>query len=156
MKRLYKFFTVLYIILLAVSFIYATIICWATYNLLSSKAIMDVKEVTPPFSDFLKIGFTKALVYSLALLLMVIFLLKTSLSRGQRFTIKNIIHVALWFYLVTTLCFLVHYLAYGNLEVTIALALGPEYLLPPLLWVPFPVAWLSLVVIIAAQIRKTT
>lgn len=117
---------------------------------------MDVKEVTPPFSDFLKIGFTKALVYSLALLLMVIFLLKTSLSRGQRFTIKNIIHVALWFYLVTTLCFLVHYLAYGNLEVTIALALGPEYLLPPLLWVPFPVAWLSLVVIIAAQIRKTT
>ncbi len=160
MKKLYKFFFLLFLLFLGVSFVYGTLMSWATFKVIDAKAGQGASIGPVPFGALLKAGLLQALVYSLALLLMTIFLLNRSMNNGQRFTGKHIIAVSGWFFLVTTVVYIIHYISFPdgwlvNAIVSLTKQLGPELVLPSILWCPFPLAWLSLFIILMARIKKT-
>ncbi len=156
MKKLYKFFFLLFCVFLAISFIYGTIISFLTFKVIQASATNGIKFGTVPFTSFMKFGLVQGLLYGLILLLFTIFLVNRALNNGQRFTIRSIIIVTLWFYAVTTLVYGIHYLSFptGWDFSGLFLLLGPQFILPSQLWFPFPLAWLSLFIILAARIKK--
>jgi hypothetical protein len=155
MKRLYKFLALLFLALLFVSFIYGTLASWGTYKILQATAIDGVQIGHMSFSNFIKVGFVEGLIYSLVLLLMITSLLNRSVRCGRKFTLKNIIAVALWFYLATTIVFAVHIISYTSFSFTTMLLIaGPQFSFPAYLWTPFPLVWLSLFIILFARIKK--
>ncbi len=156
MKRLYNFFFVLFLILFLVSLIYGTAISWATYKILQSTAENGIKIHPVSFSSFIKFGLVQASLYSLVLLLSIIFLMKKSIDNSRKFTVRNIIVTASWFFLITTLIFGIHIISgIDALSFSSLLLLaGPQLALPAYLWLPFPLAWLTLLIILAARIKK--
>jgi hypothetical protein len=156
MRRLYKFFFVLFIILFVLSFIYGTAISFGTYQVFNAQAGSGITFGPAPLSAFLKMALPQAAIYSLFMLLFIIFLMRRSMKNGQKFTIRNIIIVIVLFYFVTTVVFGIHLLSFAEArdKSRFLLALGPRYVQPDYIWFPFPVAWLILYLILAAGIKK--
>jgi hypothetical protein len=132
---------------------------WATFKVIEAKAGRGVSIGPVPFGTLLKAGLLQALIYSLALLLITIFLLKRSMNYGQRFTFKHIIANTCWFFLATTLVYFIHYISFPdgwllNAIVSLSNKLGPELVLPSILWYPFPLAWFTLFIILNVRIKK--
>jgi hypothetical protein len=155
MNRLYKFFALLFCAFVVVSFIYGTLISWVTFKILMASITKGLVG-TVPLSPFLRTGLIHAFLYGLVLLLMVIGLFNIALQNEQKFTVRNIIQVTVWFYVITTVVYGIYYLTLqGSFGVgAVFLISGPLSILPPLLWFPFPLAWLSLFFIMVARIKK--
>jgi len=157
MSRLYKFLLFLFLLLFGISFIYGTAISWCTLKLLQATAGNGIQIGYLPVSAFFLYGFVQALTYSLVLLLFTIFLIKRSIRRGQKLTVRKIIATILWFFLVTTIVFVIHYTLFPNDRgiTYLLLTTGPQFFLSGFLWFPFPIAWLTLFIIIGLKIKKT-
>jgi hypothetical protein len=157
MKRLYNFFLFLFLVLFLVSLIYGTIISWATYKILQSTAPNGITIHAISFSSFIKFGLVQAFLYSLVLLLAIIFLMKRSIDNSQKFTVRNIITITSWFFIATTLVFGIHVISFfdGWNFSSLLLLTGPQFALPAYIWFPFPLAWLTLFTILAVRIKKS-
>lgn len=156
MSRLYKFFFILFLILFVLSFIFGSVISFGTYQVFKMQAGEGIKISPVPFSAFLEMGLIQASIYSLVILLIIIFLMRRSMNRGQKFTVQKIIKVILLFYFVTIIVFGIHLLSFAeawNIS-GVLLMLGPRYVQPAYIWFPFPVAWIILYIILAASIKK--
>src|SRR6187549_2153861 len=103
MTRLYNFFFLLFIILFAISFIYGTLISWTTYKILQPPTPNQYNYHLEPvsFLSFIKIGLIQALLYSLVLILFIVFLLKKSFTNGKKFSVRDILFFTGWFFLIT-------------------------------------------------------
>lgn len=156
MSRLYKFFFILFLLLFALSFIFGTAISFGTYQFFKSQAEPGITIGPVPFSAFIEMGLLQAAMYSLVMLLFIIFLMRRSMKNEQQFTIRYIIRIVLLFYLVTTIVFGIHLLSFAEASDISGLLLmsGPGYVQPSYIWFPFPVVWIILYITLAAGIKK--
>jgi hypothetical protein len=157
MSKLYKFFFLLFCVLALVSFIYSTLVSWLTYQLVKGNTVLALLP-DEPFSSFLRLGLIQGLLYALVLLIILLSLFQRSLRYGQKFTIRDIIKTGSWFYIATTLVYIIHYLTFSFLSFMNTgslLLLGPTQLfLPSPLWFPFLLAWLILFIVLSTRIKK--
>jgi hypothetical protein len=143
MNRLYKFFAILFCVFLLISFIYGTVISWISFEVMTPTLLrlIDLGDNSP--APFLQAGLIIGSIYALVLLLMVIFLFNRAFQNGQKFTVRNIITVTVWFFIVTTGIYAIHYFS------TNFYTGGPHPL-----WLPFLLAWGILFIVFMDKIKK--
>ena len=116
---------------------------------------MQVGLKDSSFSVFATLGLVQGVLYASVLLLMVIGLFYRSLRYGQKFTVRNIITVAAWFYFLTTIAYILHYVSFSGFDFSAVFLLGgPQVFLASGMWVPFAIAWLILYFILLTRIKK--
>jgi hypothetical protein len=156
MRRLYKFFLLLFLAVFVISFIYGVLISWLSYQAMAAAVGGGITIGALPFTSFLWMGLIQSITYTLALYLIILLLFRKSFHNKQPFTIRRIVNITWLFFGVTSFIFLVHLVAYSN---TISLASlyligGPSIGSPLGLWYPFLIAWVALFTILASRIKK--
>jgi len=149
MARLYKFFIIVFLILFVISFVYGTLTCWIMFVALANKFAVSTAGMNIPVTDFMMPGLSLAVLYASVLLFMIILVLKKSLARQQRFTVRNMITLTVWFFCITTLVHVLHYMSFsGLIDFVASFRLsGFGFTLTPLFWWPFLIAWAVLFIV---------
>lgn len=156
MQRLYKFFFLLFLALFVLSTAYGAIISWGLLKIFQLSADSTVTVLDIPFWDYIQLGLYQGLIFSFIELLFVILLLNRSINHHRQYTVRNMLNTVGWFFLVTTVVFIIYAIYYLNSGILtrILLIMEGQFTLAPPLWLPFPIAWITLFIVMAARIKK--
>lgn len=157
MQRLYKFFFLLFLALFVISTAYGALVSWFLLKVFQLSAAETVTIGDIPFGDYIQLGLYLGLIFSFIQILFVVLLLNRSINHHQQYTIRKMLFTIMWFFIVTTIVFIIYaiyYLESGTLTRVLLILEGQATLAPPL-WLPFPIAWVSLFIVLAARIKKT-
>ena len=156
MQRLYKFFFLLFLGLFVLSTAYGALVSWGLLKVFQLSADKTVTISDISFKEYIELGLYLGLIFSFIQLLFIILLLNRSINHHRPFTMRNMLYTIGWFFLVTTVVFIIYaiyYLESGALTRLLLVMEGQSTLAPPL-WPPFLVGWVILFAVLALRIKK--
>ncbi len=164
MQRLYKFFFLLFIILLIISGILNTFVLYGVYHIIMPDTIeIPIPNVNPVHYKplrllaFLKPGFFYGIINTVALLLIIVLLIKKSFQTGNKFTFKKNLFTAGLFFGTTALIHFLYAIWAGsqkNFVSEFLFSKNKSFLFPSPVWFPFIITWIALFLILNKKIKK--
>jgi hypothetical protein len=155
-QRLYKFFLFLFLGLFLLSYVFAYLISWGMFKVITANLVGKAHAEAVPFEIFLKPALFSGLEFALVQFLIILFLFRYAMHNNKRFTARNILHVSISFFISTAglyFFYCLDFLQSPNLSVFVLL-LGPQISFPPVFWAPFLVGWIVLYFIFQLLIKK--
>lgn len=156
MQRLYKFILLLFLALLIVAIGFAFIINWLQFKIMATGANPATRLFMMEPEAVFEMSLYQGLIYALALLLIVVLLLKKAMDAQQKFTIKQIIQTAGWFFgtvlLINAILLLNYTGTFGYLRY-VAQMRG-AFVFPFAEWTLNILSWILLYFILASRINK--
>ncbi len=156
MQRLYKFILLLFLALFTLLFIYAFASSWIQFKVMAASIRGVLKPAMPDVSAIAKLALQEGLIYALSLLLIIVLLLRKSMAKQQKFTLKNILHTTGWFLLATAVIngvMLVNYTGQAGFA-KYAWHMKDAFIFPLAKWTLFLLTWFLLYFTLASRIDK--
>ena len=154
MSRIWKFIFLLFLFLLLFSFLYAIPVLFGIYNLVWILLAPGRTPFPLPITTFVEAGIVPALVMSFSQLFIIAMLIKKSLERSKKITIRDLLQVTSGFFLVTTIVLILQLILYVIVSSTSIWAMITMLsLVSKIGWLTFPIAWLLYYVYLLSRFK---
>lgn len=158
MSRLYKFFCLLFLSLLAISFVYAVLVSMGVYQLTTFMKPPSVVHIdsSPPLSAFLRAGLWNAVVFTTVQFFSLVFAFRMAFRQQKKFTVHDMVQYCKLFFLLTTAAFILFagWFAIADNYLGMLYLAGNFFGLPAPLWWLFPLLWSALFIFLAEKIKN--